>query len=661
MSERGFRGSAVVVAGISLFGALALAAAPAGCGGSPADADSSAGALADGLARAPWAPVGSTLLPRSLHTMAAGAEGLLLVGGENDRDQIETFLGDGTNWTRFAPAAAPPARYRGQAVAYDAARRQLVMFGGKSADAGYLDDTWIFDGTTWTKATPRSSPGARESHAMEYDAARKQIVMFGGWCGGLYNDTWTWDGTDWTRQEDLPYEVARVGQGMAYDEAHERVVMFGGGNADVYFGDTWSWDGSHWTQLAPAASPPSRQNHAMTYDPLREQIVVFGGYGGSGDERLADTWTWDGTTWTMASPAHAPRPRYASSMAFEGKSGDVVLFAGTSAAGWLNDTWAWDGKDWTERAAPTAPPARTRGQLMVYEAAQDQMVLFGGFGPASGWMNDTWVWNARAGAPGGWTEATPEVSPSLRLGHAMAYDEAHAEIVLFGGFGQPGEMNDTWLWQKDAWTEAPGSRSTASPPGRDGHALAYDAARGVTVLFGGRTSSGLASDTWLWDGRTWTQASPATSPPPRQQHALAYDAARQQILLYGGSSGISGSGSPLKDTWAWDGTTWTEVLGTPQPSRSSPGARLGHAMVYAPSLGRVVLFGGSGDQRPENDDTWTWDGAAWARIVPAVAPPARFGHAVALDSRRGRMMLFGGSGDGPVPELNDTWIWSADR
>ncbi|MHB8878486.1 MAG: hypothetical protein ACYC8T_32720, partial [Myxococcaceae bacterium] len=44
-----------------------------------------------------------------------------------------------------------PARY-GHALAYDAARQRVVLFGG--LDSAYLTDTWEWDGTTWVRRTP---------------------------------------------------------------------------------------------------------------------------------------------------------------------------------------------------------------------------------------------------------------------------------------------------------------------------------------------------------------------------------------------------------------------------------------------------------------------------------------------------------------------------
>src|SRR5882672_1673729 len=51
----------------------------------------------------------------------------------------------------------------------------------------------------------------------------------------------------------------------------------------------------------------------------------------------------------------------------------------------------------------------------------------------------------------------------------------------------------------------------------------------------------------------WTQKLPANSPPARNSHAMAYDAARGQDVLFGGSGANNGL---LSDTWVWDGSNW---------------------------------------------------------------------------------------------------------
>ena len=82
------------------------------------------------------------------------------------------------------------------AMVYDTARQRVVLFGGVSAPIGSVNDTWEYDGTTWTQRTPASAPPAREYPAMAYDSTHQVTVLFGGFPS--LNDTWLWNGTTWS-------------------------------------------------------------------------------------------------------------------------------------------------------------------------------------------------------------------------------------------------------------------------------------------------------------------------------------------------------------------------------------------------------------------------------------------------------------------------------
>ncbi len=79
-------------------------------------------------------------------------------------------------------------------MTYDAARREVVMFGG-SYGGGFLNDTWTWDGTIWTQQFETRSPTGRFGMGMTYDAARREVVLFGGCC--FMNDTWILHGKTW--------------------------------------------------------------------------------------------------------------------------------------------------------------------------------------------------------------------------------------------------------------------------------------------------------------------------------------------------------------------------------------------------------------------------------------------------------------------------------
>ncbi len=90
---------------------------------------------------------------------------------------------------------------------------------------------------------------------------------------------------------------------------------------------------------------------------LGSTAVLFGGFDFVNGQALADTWTWDGSTWTRHD-VDGPSARVYAGMASMGRS--VVLFGGCNepieCATVLGDTWTWDGATWTQQnvAGPSA-------------------------------------------------------------------------------------------------------------------------------------------------------------------------------------------------------------------------------------------------------------------------------------------------------------------
>jgi uncharacterized protein (TIGR03437 family) len=303
---------------------------------------------------------------------------------------------------------------------------------------------------------------------------------------------------NWTRQNPPTSPIpTRAGSAMAYDSAHNQIVLFGGGNGRV-LNETWTWDGSNWTQKLPLASPPGRVNHAMAYDSAHGQIVLFGGRDANG--RFSDTWVWDGTNWTQKSPQVSPPARAYTAMVYDSAHGQVVLFGGSREQFPLteiafNDTWTWDGSNWTQRSPLTSPPGRTF-IAMAYDSAHGQTVLFGGYSVPPKYYNDTWTWDGS-----NWTQKSPQSSPAVRGGHALAYDSAHGQVVLFGGdtsqVNFDSNFGDTWTWDGANWTQ---KSPQSTPSARSGHAMAYDSSHGQVVLYGGYGAVGFLGDIWTWDG-----------------------------------------------------------------------------------------------------------------------------------------------------------------
>src|SRR5258708_26184250 len=101
------------------------------------------------------------------------------------------------------------------------------------------------------------------------------------------------------------------------------------------------------------------------------------------------------------------------------------------------------------------------------------------------------------------TGTSPRVAPS------MAYDLLHRKTILFGGGST--WLSDTWQYDGTSWTQL----QVTGPPGRNLAPMLYYSARGVSVLFcrdGGQ--SGLLSHNSEVDRSTWSRRRTLPPPPP---------------------------------------------------------------------------------------------------------------------------------------------------
>jgi hypothetical protein len=254
-----------------------------------------------------------------------------------------------------------------------------------------------------------------------------------------------------------------------------------------------------------------------------------------------------------------------------------------------------------------------------------------------------------------------KVDARVRLAEGSLVVSYDAAGVTFPALLDPAIESAFWELRQPA----------ASPPARVQPALAFDSARGKTVLFGGQGAGAgqppPLGDTWEWDGTTWAQkctAAPCTTagnaPTARPGAAMAFDAVHASTLLFGGGA----TGMEQNDTWSWDGTAWTALCTA--AACMPPMPRTQATMTFYAGSGRAVLFGGSINSCDGNcppscgpgplNETWIWNGATWQSASPATNPPARYGAGMAYDATGAVSVLFGGYG-GPGT-LGDTWTWN---
>jgi len=313
----------------------------------------------------------------------------------------------------------------------------------------------------WNQANPSASPSARIEPAMAFDTSSDKTVLFGGAdIGGFpptnFNDTWTWDGTDWSPATPTSTPGGRYFAGMAHDLLRARTVLYGGLTATFFGGnyndDTWEWDGSNWNQVATTSTPgslignPGVAQHSMAYDTIGQRIVMFGGELFQGIVPAPNvTLLYDGTNWTQASPATAPPRRAQAAMCEAPTLGGVLLFGGTNFNNppgpggeilW-NDLWVYSvaTDTWTELTPTGTLPAPRAGASLLFDTVSSVYILHGGYveDPANPGMSipdsETWQFNGSS-----WTNISSTASnptgPRVRFASANGPNGCS---VLFGG------------------------------------------------------------------------------------------------------------------------------------------------------------------------------------------------------------------------------------
>eukprot|EP00931_Biecheleriopsis_adriatica_P087827 TRINITY_DN62242_c0_g1_i1.p1 TRINITY_DN62242_c0_g1~~TRINITY_DN62242_c0_g1_i1.p1 ORF type:complete len:767 (+),score=128.24 TRINITY_DN62242_c0_g1_i1:48-2303(+) len=263
---------------------------------------------------------------------------------------------------------------------------------------------------------------------------------------------------------------------------------------------------------------------------------------------------------------------------------------------------------------------------------------------------------------GYWQPLISDAPWSARSAHA-AVALPDGDILLMGGVGEAGLLNDVWRWSpkkctlmemadveaaafalecifscKDSpiygqWTQL----MNAPWAPRMEHAAVWTAT-GV-LLMGGRTQQGFENDVWKWSYSgefcsldwqgAWVQISPAVAWMPRHGHSVVAftrpgEDAVETVLIIGGFGGLpysdkvirgqeqvqSDRQQPRNDIWCGNQDldnfgTWTEIAPTaPWSSRAQLAA------VIAPTVGdfSMIIFGGYDENSRLTLDQWRWSG-----------------------------------------------------
>jgi hypothetical protein len=320
--------------------------------------------------------------------------------------------------------------------------------------------------------------------------------------------------------------------------------------------------------------PGIRADHSAIYDSLGHRMIVFGGQ----DDAFTfynDVWAFDlsKTTSATTSPwspltaagsgSNVPNPMVGHSAVYDSQYNRMIVFGGLDGSGYQNDVFILTlgvTPTWTKAAFTGTQPSGRIGHTAIYDFANQQMVVFGGY-DGTVEKADLWLLSLPQNPPFAWAPSPAGGGPVKRTEHAAVYDGFRQQMFVFGGLdnvalhdGSP-MNNDTWsltLGSPSIWVQ----HSFASTPTfRIGHAAVYDAANQRMVVFGGDTTTLPTASSEFWSLRldtpsTWTFLSPGTPPDARYGHTAIYDSGFQRMVIFGGYD--SSPVPTFSDTWLSD-------------------------------------------------------------------------------------------------------------
>jgi hypothetical protein len=573
------------------------------------------------------------------------------------------------------PAQSQPSSRTSAQLAFEPGIGRPVLFGGltplfvrgdRNNVRDHLAETWEWTGRRWVQRYLTEVPPPRAAFAMVSDFEGERVLLFGGGTvgDGVLNDTWQFKDRVWTQIETATAPPARRLPGHAFDRDRGRFIIFGGG-AETVFRDTWEFDGRNWRQTG--SDGPQVLNPTLTWDGARNEVLMVG----LAENGTTVMYRYLGSAWERIQPETLPDCVSLTGMVWQQHNGKVLMAGGGCINGnALGQTWEWDGVNWTRITTTGGVIGGVIGHAMTYDSARGETILFGGSefgfdrsdtyryrdgrwlrvgttyspGPRSLMVfesapehNAAWLFGGLNAfgdlwkyANGNWQRVAAENQPSTCLFPAGTWDSARKRLVIV--------CNDSSVheWDGESWTAFPSLDK--KPPVLQWRSFVYDPKLGRSVLYGG-WSGNYSRETWTWNGSTWTKVDSKKHPGFRALAMMFFDPVSQRTILYGGIGRTSQEGKLIRfgDTWAFDGKDWVELTNV-----SSPPPRYGALIGVDPQSGLVHMVGGKDENEAFIDDHYTWNGSKWSLVAANTELPARQNGGLTWDPTLERMTIFGG-------------------
>jgi len=339
---------------------------------------------------------------------------------------------------------------------------------------------------------------------------------------------------------------------------------------------------STWDKYGPSA----RYQAATIYDSGSDTLIIFGGQHTDTSLNYNDLWWANNVTKTACLPpcalqwtrptgnvSNIPTARFGHTAIYDPVNLRMMVFAGAQGvqtpAPCLNDVHVLQYPSgvggalaWFKLSPAGGPPAARFSHTAVYDATDNEMIVFSGNNCGTTYYNDVWVLKNANGLGGSpvWKPLSPSgPAPGVRAFSSAVYDPTNDRMIVFGGWNGAA-YGDLWVLAhaggvsgSPAWTQLTPGQPT--PAARFGHTAVYDAANNRMIVYGGSaTRQSNLSDTWVLSNANglggaafWTLTVPGGNAQQRSGHSAVYDPASNKMIVFGGKIPKSVSGNATDD------------------------------------------------------------------------------------------------------------------
>ena len=487
-----------------------------------------------------WSEVND--VPTAKHSFADGlgtqTAALAVGAGPPNRAIVSSW--DGSNWTDVAELNQ--GRYFNSCSGSQTAG---LCFAG-DVDNTFTANTESWNGSTWTELNNLNTVRATGGGAGTQTSA---LMMTGNTAPGpKVANVEAWDGTSWTEVTDISTARNRPGSTGANSTA---AVVAGGYTTTIvanveewettppalfqktvegqlYFNSTTNTFKETITDLGAgswasgANINTAREGTAGAGDSAEAALLVGGYTTSSPTIRVANTESWDGSSWTEVNDLNQARYLLESS----GTNTAALAYGGNNPPPAVTAvTESWNGSSWTE-----VNDLNTARQSLAGVGPYTSALAFGGTTPTKVGNTETWDGSS-------WTE-TSDLNTARGLQASVGVTQT-AALSVSGNFPQATQVEE---WDGTSWTEIAEVNTARYEASGSGSST-------IGLIFGGRILGGsppaaYSALTESWNGTAWTErADLATA---RGDGASANNISNNSKALY-----FSGSNPPYVYTEEW--------------------------------------------------------------------------------------------------------------